>query len=124
MRQTLLSLPKLNINCASITEYFALFLNAKMATQNRYLCLMLWNAMGIMSSSSYLCKTLSWKEIDMCGISEHWLYERNLNIFEQVDNNHHCHAVSDFSLCFICLGLRCKESVRLCMAWWFVLQTL
>ena len=30
-----------------------------MATQNHYLNIRSWNATGIMSSSSYLCKTLS-----------------------------------------------------------------
>jgi len=32
-----------------------------------------WTVTGIMSSASYLCDLLTDGEIDICGISEHWL---------------------------------------------------
>ena len=38
---------------------------------------MTWNATGIMSSSSCLSDCLSFKNIDICGLSEHWLYEKD-----------------------------------------------
>ena len=53
-----------------------------------------------MSSSSYLCQALYKKNIDICGIAEHWLYEKDLHFLNQIDSNYHCHAVSDFSLRF------------------------
>ena len=43
--------------------------------------IMTWNATGIMSSASYLVNTLNDKAIDVCGISEHWLYDENLHFF-------------------------------------------
>ena len=57
-----------------------------------------WNATGIMSSASYLCECLKHKNIDICGISEHWLYEKDLQFLKQIDNSYMCHAVSDFDL--------------------------
>ena len=57
-----------------------------------------WNATGIMSSASYLCECLKHKNIDICGISEHWLYEKDLQFLKQIDNSFMCHAVSDFDL--------------------------
>ena len=57
-----------------------------------------WNATGIMSSSPYLCNTLNLKSIDICGISEHWLYEKDLNFLNEIDNNYISYAVSDNDL--------------------------
>lgn len=57
-----------------------------------FLC---WNATGIMSSASYLSDILNKKAIDICGISEHWLYQKDLNFLNEIDNNYHSHAVSD-----------------------------
>ena len=65
---------------------------------NVNLNIMCWNATGIMSSASYLCNSLNDKHIDICGISEHWLYEKNLNFLEQIDTNYKSHAVSDAAL--------------------------
>ena len=45
---------------------------------NQTLNVLSWNATGIMSSSTYLCDTLVQRNIDICGISEHWLYEKDL----------------------------------------------
>ena len=41
-----------------------------------FLC---WNGTGIMFSSSYLSNILNKKAFDICCISEHWLYEKDLN---------------------------------------------
>ena len=57
-----------------------------------------WNATGIMSSSSYLSDCLSLKNIDICGLSEHWLYEKDLIFLNEINGNYMCHAVSDFDL--------------------------
>ncbi|MEW8191611.1 MAG: endonuclease/exonuclease/phosphatase family protein, partial [Candidatus Thiodiazotropha endolucinida] len=53
-----------------------------------------------MSSSAYLCDTLSTKNIDICGVAEHWLYEKDLIFLDQINSNYNCHAVSDFDLRF------------------------
>ena len=58
----------------------------------------MWNATGIMSSSSYLSDCLSFKNIDICGLSEHWLYEKDLIFLNEINSNYMCHAVSDFDL--------------------------
>ena len=62
--------------------------------------LMTCNATGIMSSASYLIDTINTKNIDICGISEHWLYEKDLHFLKSIDTNYKCHSVSDFSLKF------------------------
>ena len=54
-----------------------MFLNA-----NLKLCT--WNVTGIMSSASYLCDLLTAGEIDVCGISEHWLTLDNLFFLETI----------------------------------------
>ena len=61
---------------------------------------MTWNATGVMSSSSYLSDCLSSKRIDICGLAEHWLYEKDLIFLNQINSNYICHAVSDFDLKF------------------------
>ena len=71
-----------------------------MGTPNQHLRIRTWNATGIMSSSSYLSQALYKKNIDLCGISEHLLYEKDLHFLNQIDSYYHCHAVSDFSLRF------------------------
>ena len=49
--------------------------------------LMTWNATGIMSSASYLVDTINNKAIDVCCISEHWLYYKNLHFLNSLDTN-------------------------------------
>lgn len=71
-----------------------------MAIMNQNLNILCWNATGIMSSSTYLCDVLTRKAIDICGISEHWLYEKDLNFLNEIDNNYRSHAVSDAALHF------------------------
>ncbi|MES9879927.1 MAG: reverse transcriptase domain-containing protein, partial [Sedimenticola sp.] len=51
-----------------------------------------------MSSCSYLSKTLTTESIDICGISEHWLYEHDLHFLDCIDKNYSCYAKSDFDL--------------------------
>ncbi|MCG8048788.1 MAG: reverse transcriptase family protein [Candidatus Thiodiazotropha taylori] len=51
-----------------------------------------------MSSATYLCDCLYHKNIDICGISEHWLYEKDLHFLNQIDNSYNYHAVADFDL--------------------------
>ena len=67
---------------------------------NQNLNVLSWNATGIMSSSTYLCDTLVQRNIDICGISEHWLYEKDLHFFDEMDSNYRSDAVSDVSLNF------------------------
>ena len=60
---------------------------------------MTWNATGIMSSSTYLSSALSSYNVDICGVSEHWLRDRDLHFLDCIDNMYISHAVSDLDLC-------------------------
>ena len=57
-----------------------------------------WNATGIMSSCSYLCDILNKWSIDICGVSEHWLYEKDLYFLDCIDKMYRSHAVCDSGL--------------------------
>ncbi|MEW8562290.1 MAG: hypothetical protein AB2541_09300, partial [Candidatus Thiodiazotropha sp.] len=57
-----------------------------------------WNATGIMSSAMYLCEVLNHKSVDFCGISEHWLFEKNLHFLSELDRNYNSHGVCDSDL--------------------------
>ena len=59
---------------------------------------MTWNATGIMSSSSYLSDALNEHSVDFCGISEHWLYNKDLHFLDKINNNYISHATSDKDL--------------------------
>ena len=54
-----------------------------------------WNASCITSSSSYLSDKLNAYNIDICGISEHWLFERDLHFLGRVNPLYSYHAVAD-----------------------------
>lgn len=69
-----------------------------MMSSNIDLKIMTWNATGVMSSASYLCDTLLNYNIDICGLSEHWLYEHNLFFLNSLTSEYRCHAISDYSL--------------------------
>ncbi|MEW8561249.1 MAG: hypothetical protein AB2541_04060 [Candidatus Thiodiazotropha sp.] len=56
------------------------------------------NATGIMSSAAYLSDCLNHNKVDICGISEHWLYEKDLSFLYLIDNCYNSHAVSDWDL--------------------------
>ena len=59
---------------------------------------MTWNASGIMSSGSYLSNTLKQLDIDICGVSEHWLYQKDLHFLDSVHKSYNHAAVADFDL--------------------------
>jgi exonuclease III len=54
-----------------------------------------WNATGIMSSSSYLCDLLDSYDIDIIGISEHWLFQYDLHFLDLLHTNYISHSTSD-----------------------------
>ena len=60
--------------------------------------LMSWNATGIFSGASYLCDCLHRKQIDVCGVSEHWLREIDLHFLDTLDSDYKCLSVSDKDL--------------------------
>ena len=47
-----------------------------------------------------LSDCFSLKNIDLRGLSEHWLYEKDLIFLNQINSNYNCHVVSDFDLRF------------------------
>ncbi|MEW8546461.1 MAG: reverse transcriptase domain-containing protein, partial [Candidatus Thiodiazotropha sp.] len=51
-----------------------------------------------MSSAAYLSQCLNQNKIDICGISEHWLYEKDLSFLNQIDKYYRSFAVSDTDL--------------------------
>ena len=59
---------------------------------------MTWNASGIMSSASYLSNTLKQFDIDICGVSEHWLYQKDFHFLDSVHKSYNHAAVADFDL--------------------------
>ena len=72
--------------------------NCSSAASLRSFKLMLWNATGIMSSGSYLGRTLELLSVDIYGISEHWLYRNDLHFLDSGHSSYRCAAVSDFDL--------------------------
>lgn len=60
--------------------------------------LLSWNASGMMSSASYLGSILHKKNIDICGISEHWLYNRNIHFLQSVSSRYRYFAAADRDL--------------------------
>ena len=50
--------------------------------------LMCWNTDGIMSSTPYLLECLKTFKVHVCGISEHWLREYNLNFLNTIDSDY------------------------------------
>jgi len=58
------------------------------------LTLMTWNVTGIMSSLCYLEKNT----VDICGISQHWLFSQHSYILDSISPNYSVHAVCDSSL--------------------------
>lgn len=59
-----------------------------------------WNCTGIMSSASYLNDLMINNDLDICGISEHWLYEYDLNFLNCINGNYTSYSISDPDLLF------------------------
>ncbi|XP_069105877.1 uncharacterized protein [Argopecten irradians] len=51
-----------------------------------------------MSAASHLHEALNREHIDICGISEHWLYEENRHLFYSIHKDYEAVVISDFSL--------------------------
>jgi len=60
--------------------------------------IMSWNASGLFSSGGYLCDSLQNRDIDVCGVSEHWLRETDLHFFDHFNSSYKCSAVCDRDL--------------------------
>lgn len=54
-----------------------------------------WNSTGIISSASYLCDMLIKSDVDICGVSEHWLFKQNLHFLDCINSDYVSYAVSD-----------------------------
>lgn len=65
---------------------------------NKELNIISWNITGVMSSASCLCDILTEGEIDICGISEHWLYPHNIHFLGSISSDFNYHAVCDSDL--------------------------
>ncbi|MES9882676.1 MAG: hypothetical protein ABW185_17555, partial [Sedimenticola sp.] len=68
-----------------------------------------------MSSCTYLSNILTTGNIDICGISEHWLYEHDLHFLDIIDVNYCCYARSDFDLGLP--GVRRVGKGGVCLLW-------
>ena len=66
---------------------------------NKHLKLITWNATGVMSSCTYIVDMLKLKNVDILGISEHWLRDVDLHFLDQLDSNYKSYAVCDRDLC-------------------------
>jgi len=62
---------------------------------SEYLTFATWNATGITSSAQYPCDLLTSREIDICGISEHWLYRENLIFMNNINKDYLTFSQSD-----------------------------
>lgn len=74
-----------------------------------------WNATGLMSSCSYLCDVLNNKQIDICGISEHWLCEKDILFLDSIDNQYSWYATYDHDLSIVSQRKVGKGGV--CLLW-------
>ena len=52
-----------------------------------------------MSSCTYIVDMLTRENVDILGISEHWLREVDLLFLDQLDSNYKSYAVCDSDLC-------------------------
>ena len=57
-----------------------------------------WNVHGVMFSTPYLSKLLNTYKRQICAISEHWLYNDNVNFLNTIDKDFLSVAVCDSSL--------------------------
>ena len=54
-----------------------------------------WNVACIKTSALCLANKFATFTVDICGISEHWLFERDLHFLGKIHNDLKYHAVSD-----------------------------
>jgi hypothetical protein len=66
-----------------------------------------------MSSAVYLNSVLNRRNIDVCGIAEHWLYEKDLHFLDSVNKDYTSYAVSDNDLVLPLFRKRAKGGVAL-----------
>ncbi|XP_069109187.1 uncharacterized protein [Argopecten irradians] len=66
-----------------------------------------------MSAASHLNNALTSHNIDICGISEHWLLEEQRYLFQSIHGDFDSHLISDFSLHPMAQNRRCKGGVAL-----------
>ena len=57
-----------------------------------------WNVTGLMSSAYYLSNLLDSEVIDVCGISEHWLYQSELHFLNSIHSDYTGLGVCDSEL--------------------------
>ena len=57
-----------------------------------------WNATGLMSSAYYISNLLDSENIDIFGISEHWLYSHDLHFLNSLHQDYNGFGCSDKSL--------------------------
>jgi exonuclease III len=66
-----------------------------------YLMMMLnvvtWNITGIMSSAGYLSDILDEGNIDICGLSEHWLTQKNFHFMDSISSEFMHYTVCDIN---------------------------
>ena len=93
--------------CALTVILYYLIMNTNFQNHHPYpasaaspgdLKLLSWNATGIMSGGSYIGRTLEQLSVDVCGISEHWLYLNDLHFLESISASYKYAAVSDSDL--------------------------
>lgn len=83
-----------------------LLMNIKLAT---------WNATGIISSASYLCDLLNDRAVDVCGISEHFLYPNNVHFLSTLNSDYRFHVTCDRDLKLP--GARRVGKGGVCLTW-------
>ncbi len=54
-----------------------------------------WNVAGVMSGASYLSDILDKRNLDICGISEHWRFEHDLQFLDSINNKYSSYSVAD-----------------------------
>ena len=57
-----------------------------------------WNIRGVMANTWYLCHILSMYKIDICVLTEHWLFDETLDYLNSIDLKYTSVAVADSTL--------------------------
>ncbi len=53
-----------------------------------------WNATGIMTGIPYMDKLLREHDVDICGLSEHWLLPENITALDTFNINYKSYSVT------------------------------